>query len=171
MIKLRHLILLTCVVVSPAIAAEPPASEASVRELLAITQSRKLVDSTMGQVDTMMQRSMKQALAGQSTLTTDQQKIMDSMRTQMIALIRTDMKWETLEPMFVDIYMQSFTQKEVNGMLDFYKSEPGQAVIAKMPIVMQNTMQAMQARMATTLPKLQKLQQDAMAELRASRAK
>lgn len=168
MIKLRHLILLAYVVMSPAIAAELPASEASVRELLAITQSRKLVDSTMGQVDTMMQRSMKQALAGQPTLTTDQQKIMDSMRTQMIALIRTDMKWETLEPMFVDIYMQSFTQKEVNGMLDFYKSEPGQAVIAKMPIVMQNTMQA---RMATTLPKLQKLQQDAMAELRASRAK
>lgn len=57
MIKLRHLILLACVVVSPAIAVEPPASEASVRELLAITQSRKLVDSTMGQVDAMMQRS------------------------------------------------------------------------------------------------------------------
>ena len=103
MIKLRHLILLAYVVVSPAIAAEPPASEASVRELLAITQSRKLVDSTMGQVDAMMQRSMKQALAGQPTLTADQQTIMDRMRTQMIALIREDMKWETLEPMFVDI--------------------------------------------------------------------
>lgn len=114
---------------------------------------------------------MKQALAGQPALTSDQQTIMDSMRTQMIALIRADMKWETLEPMFVDIYMQSFMQKEVNGMLDFYKSEPGQAVIAKMPIVMQNTMQAMQARMTTTLPKLQKLQQDAMGELKASRAK
>lgn len=171
MIKLRHLILLACVVASPAIAAEPPASEASVRELLAITQSRKLVDSTMGQVDAMMQRSMKQALAGQPTLTADQQKIMDGMRTKMIALIREDMKWETLEPMFVDIYKQSFTQKEVNGMLDFYRSEPGKAVIAKMPVVMQNTMQAMQARMTTTFPKLQKLQQDAMAELRASRAK
>ena len=62
------------------------------------------------------------------------------------------------------IYKQSFTQKEVNGMLDFYKSEPGQAVIAKMPLVMQNTMQAMQARMNTTFPKLQKLQQDAIGQ-------
>ena len=170
MINLRYIILLAYFAMCPAIAAEPPASEASVRELLTITQSQKLVDGTMGQVDAMMQRSMKQALAGQ-TLTADQQKIMDNMRTKMIALFREDMKWETLEPMFIDVYKQSFTQKEVDGMLDFYKSEPGQAVIAKMPLVMQNTMQAMQGRMAVMLPKLQQLQQDAIAELKASRAK
>ena len=170
MINLRYVILLAYFALCPAIAAEPPASEASVRELLTITQSQKLVDGTMGQVDAMMQRSMEQALAGQA-LSADQQKIMDNMRTKMIALFRENMKWETLEPMFVDIYKQSFTQKEVDGMLDFYKSEPGQAVIAKMPLVMQNTMQAMQGRMAVMLPKLQQLQQDAIAELKASRAK
>ena len=170
MINLRYFILLAYVAMCPAIAAEAPASETSVRELLSITQSQKLLDGTMGQVDAMMQRSMKQALAGQ-TLTADQQRIMDNMRTKMIALFREDMKWETLEPMFIDIYKQSFTQKEVDGMLDFYKSEPGQAVIAKMPLVMQNTMQAMQGRMAVMLPKLQQLQQDAIAELKASRAK
>jgi len=170
MINLRYFILLAYVAMCPAIAAEAPASETSVRELLTITQSQKLVDGTMGQVDAMMQRSMKQALAGQ-TLTADQQRIMDNMRTKMIALFREDMKWETLEPMFIDVYKQSFTQKEVDGMLDFYKSEPGQAVIAKMPLVMQNTMQAMQGRMAVLLPKLQQLQQDAIAELKASRAK
>lgn len=170
MINLRYVILLAYFAMCPAIAAEAPASETSIRELLTLTQSQKLLDGTMGQVDAMMQRSMKQALAGQ-TLTADQQRIMDNMRTKMIALFREDMKWETLEPMFIDVYKQSFTQKEVDGMLDFYKSEPGQAVIAKMPLVMQNTMQAMQGRMAVMLPKLQQLQQDAIAELKASRAK
>ena len=170
MINLRYVILLAYFAMCPAIAAEPPANEASVRELLTITQSQKLVDGTMGQVDAMMQRSMEQALAGQA-LSADQQKIMDNMRTKMIALFRENMKWETLEPMFIDIYKHSFTQKEVDGMLDFYKSEPGQAVIAKMPLVMQNTMQAMQGRMAVMLPKLQQLQQDAIAELKASQAK
>lgn len=43
------------------------------------------------------------ALAGQ-TLTADQQRIMDNMRTKMIALFREDMKWETLGPMFREIY-------------------------------------------------------------------
>jgi hypothetical protein len=168
--NLRVVVLLACLAMPPAIAAEPPASEASVRALLAVTQSEKLLDSTMGQIDAMMQRSMRQALAGQ-TLTADQQKIMDRMRARTIALFREDMKWETLEPMFIDIYKRSFTQKEINGMLDFYRSESGQAVIAKMPVVMQNTMQAMQERMAVMMPKIMQLQQEAIAELKASRAK
>ncbi len=166
----RAALLLACLAMSPAIAAEPPASEASVRALLAVTQSEKLLDSTLGQIDTMMQRSMMQALAGQK-LTAEQQKIMDKMRTKTIALFKEDMKWQTLEPMFIDIYKQSFTQKEIDGMLDFYRSEPGQAVIAKMPVVMQNTMQVMQERMAVMMPKMLKLQQDAIAELKASRTK
>lgn len=170
MIKLRAIILLACLAAAPAFAADAPASEASIRELLTVTQSEKLVDSTMGQIDSMMQNSMKQALAGQ-TLTADQQKIIDDMRAKMIALFKEDMKWETLEPMFVDIYKRSFTQKEIDGMLDFYRSEPGQAVIAKMPLVMRNSMQAMQGRMVAMLPKLQQLQRDAIAELRASQAK
>lgn len=170
MINLRAIILLACLAAAPAIAADAPASEASIRELLTVTQSEKLVDSTMGQIDSMMQNSMKQALGGQ-TLTADQQKIIDDMRAKMIALFKEDMKWETLEPMFVDIYKRSFTQKEVDGMLDFYRSEPGQAVIAKMPLVMRNSMQAMQGRMVALLPKLQQLQRDAIAELRASQAK
>lgn len=170
MINLRYIVLLACLALSPAIAAEPPASEASVRELLSVTQSKKLVDSTMGQIDAMMQNSMKQALGAQP-LTADQQRGMDTMRTKMIALLREDMKWETLEPMFVDIYKQSFTQKEVDGMLDFYRSESGQAVIAKMPVVMQHTMQAMQGRMATMLPKIQQLQREAIAEFKASQTK
>lgn len=170
MLKLRAIILLACLAAAPAIAADAPASEASIRELLTVTQSEKLVDSTMGQIDSMMQNSMKQALAGQ-TLTADQQKIIDDMRAKMIALFKEDMKWETLEPMFVDIYKRSFTQKEIDGMLDFYRSEPGQAVIAKMPLVMRNSMQAMQGRMVAMLPKLQQLQRDAIAELRASQAK
>lgn len=168
--NLRAAVLLACLTIHPAVAAEPLASEASVRALLAVTQSEKLLDSTMGQIDAMMQRSMRQALAGQ-TLAADQQKIMDKMRARTIALFREDMKWETLEPMFIDIYKRSFTQKEIDGMLDFYRSEPGQAVIAKMPVVMQNTMQAMQERMAVMMPKILQLQQEAIAELKASRAK
>ena len=48
MIKLRHLILLAYVVVSPAIAVEPLASEASVRELLAITSPASWLTAPWG---------------------------------------------------------------------------------------------------------------------------
>lgn len=84
------------------------------------------------------------------------------------ASVRELMRWEVLEPILIDIYRQSFTQSEIDGMLAFYRSEVGQAVIAKMPVVMQNSIQAMQARVAALMPKLQQLQRETVAQLIAT---
>jgi uncharacterized protein len=86
----------------------------------------------------------------------------------MMAVLGEELDWNTLEPIYADIYTQSFTQQEIDGMIAFYKSEPGQAVLAKMPIVMQKTMQAMQARMASMMPKIEKIRLDAMTQLKAA---
>ena len=149
-----------------AYAADEPASETSIRQLFEVMQTQKLLDSTMAQMDTMMQNSMKQAV-GAKTLTPDEQAVMDDMRTKVVALIRDDMSWEILEPEFLDIYRSSFTEEEVVGMLDFYRSEPGQALITKMPIVMQRSMEMTQRRMATILPKLQQVEKEALEQLKA----
>lgn len=159
--------LFTC---APTLAAPTGPSQASIRELLTLTDSRKLIDNSMGQIDSMMQTSMQQALAGQ-TITPEQQKILDEMRTKSVALINSEMSWETLEPIFVDIYEKSFTQGEIDGMLQFYKSEAGKAVIAKLPLVMQHSMQAMQSRMTAMMPKLQRLQQESIETLKATEKK
>lgn len=55
--------------------------------------------------------------------------------------------------MMIGIYLQSFTQKDVDGMLRFYKSKAGQAVIAKMPVVM---------------PRIQNLTEGTAAKLKAT---
>jgi uncharacterized protein len=162
--------LIALLAVQPAFAAEVPPSEASIHELMDLTQSRKMLDSMMEQIDGVMQQSMQQALAGQK-FSPEQQAIMDELRSSVIALFKQEMKWESLDPMLVDVYRKSFNQKEVDGMIAFYKSEPGQAVIAKMPLVMQHTMVAMQERMADIAPKLQQLQQDAIAKLQATKGK
>lgn len=167
MMKLFQAVLITLLAMQPAFAAEPKASEASIRELMSVMDSKKLIESTMVQVDSMMQGSMQHALGGQ-TLTPDQQKILDQMRAKMLALFKEQISWDALEPMMMDIYQKSFTEQEVKGMLDFYKSDAGKAVIAKMPMVMQYTMQAMQLRMAGLMPKIEQLQKDTVAQLKAA---
>src|SRR5512143_733771 len=57
-------VLLSLLLMRPAIAADGPPTQASVRELMQITQAQKLVESTRGQVDGMMQTSMNKALEG-----------------------------------------------------------------------------------------------------------
>jgi uncharacterized protein len=44
------------------VAADTPASDASIRELLEVTESRKLVEGMTGQLDNVMRDSMAQAL-------------------------------------------------------------------------------------------------------------
>lgn len=159
-------VLLSLLLMRPAIAADGPPTQASVRELMQITQAQKLVESTRGQVDGMMQTSMNKALEGHP-VTAAQQKILDDMRAKMMAVLGEELDWNTLEPIYVDIYTQSFTQREIDGMIAFYKSEPGRAVLAKMPLVMQKTMQAMQTRMTSMMPKIEKIRLDAITQLKA----
>ncbi len=47
----------------PSAAGSPP-SEASVKQLLDVAQSRKLIDSVMGQMDTLMHQTIQQATQG-----------------------------------------------------------------------------------------------------------
>lgn len=170
MIRILMAVLLALFTLSPALAADQMASEASIRELMNITDSKKLIESTMGQVDSMMQASMQQALAGQP-VTPEQQKILDQMRAKMLTLLKEQLSWASLEPMMIDIYQKTFTEQEVQGMVDFYKTDAGKAVIAKMPLVMQHTMMAMQQRMGQMMPKMQQLQQETLAQLRAAKKK
>ena len=151
---------------SPALAQDEPADEALIRELIAVTESAKLLDGVYAQVDSMMAQAMADAVGGK-TVTPQQQALFDEMRERIVAIFRETMNWATLEPLMIDIYRKSFTRKEAQGMLDFYRSDAGRAVIAKMPIVMQNTMAAMHEHMRAMMPKVQEVQKDILTRLRA----
>lgn len=108
---------------------------------------------------------MQQAMAGY-TPTAEQQAVIDDMGQKMAALIKQEMRWEVIEPKMVDLYRQSFTEEEVAGMLAFYKTPAGQAVIKKMPLVMQRSIAMMQEIMSPMMPKMQAIVRDAMRTLK-----
>lgn len=148
----------------PALAADRPASEASIRHLLEVTKAKKLADSMMSKMDEIRDASMKQSMSGQ-VLTPRQEEVMLEMNEKMTALLKEELDWDRLEPMYVEIYRESFSQKEVDGMLSFYETPAGQAVIKKMPGVLETTMQRMQKRMAILLPKVQSIAVEGMEKM------
>ena len=153
---------------SPAFAAPP--SEDSIRHLLEVTEARNLLDGMMAQIDTLMRRNMDQALRGRQ-LTTEQEAIIARMRNKMVDAFREEMAWDKLEPLYVRVYRDTFTQAEVDGMLAFYRTDAGRAVIVKMPAVLQTTMGEMQQRMQPLIVKMRTIEQEALAELRATEHK
>ena len=95
--------------------------------------------------------------------------MIDQSRNEMMAILRDELAWDKLEPMYIQIYQQSLTQEEVSGMVAFYKTPLGQAVIKKMPGVMQTTMSEMQKRMGPLLRRMQQKQRELMAQIQADK--
>src|SRR5262249_52106489 len=124
MLKYVQIVLLAFIAVHPAVAADSKPTEESVKQLLDIAGTKNLLDAAMGQIDSAMQASMKQAFVGRQP-TPDEQKILDDMRLKTISIFKEQMKWESIQPMLIDIYQKSFTQEEVNGLISFYNSAAG----------------------------------------------
>jgi hypothetical protein len=156
---------LICLTFRPATAAGAPAADASIRQLLEATHARQLVDTLMTQMDGMMKQAMQQATAGQAA-PPEVQKIYEKTRAEVAATLGEQMTWEKLEPMYVRIYKKSFSESEVQAMVGFYKSPTGQAVITKLPVVMQESMNESMQMLKPAIQKVQQMQQDMVAEMK-----
>jgi hypothetical protein len=148
----------------PSAAGSPP-SEQSIKQLLEVAQARKLIDSVMSQMDTLMLQTIQQATQGKDVPSKVQKEI-DKQQAEVTRLMKELLDWGKLEPMYVRIYQKTFSQQEVDGMIAFYKTPAGQAVIAKMPTAMQNTMDEMQQMMLPVMQKMQRMQQDVITEMK-----
>ena len=136
-----------------AFAQSPPPSEASVRELLEVTNGKSVLEGAWNQLDGLMEKAMKDAI-GNKPVTAKQETIMAAMRAETVELIRSEMSWDKMEPMYIRQYSQTFSQAEIDGMLAFYKSDAGKAVTAKMPQLVQILMQDVLSLLQGTMPKI-----------------
>ena len=168
--KKISVMLILIFLVQPAFAADGKPTAESVRKLMDLTQSRKMLEKAMEQVDAITQETARQTLAGQP-ITLEQERILNNFQNKMIAVYQEEMSWQYMEPIFIEIYQKSFNQKEIDGLVSFYQSDLGQAVIHKMPVVLQNTMQAMQSRSMQIMPRIQALQQEMVIQLQNTRAR
>ena len=156
-----------CLAVQPVLAEEAKPSDASLKQLLEALHSKGVVDSYVSQVQSTMRDSMQQAGAGQH-LNAKQQRLIDDFQTKVVDMVKGELNWADLEPGILEVYRQSFSQSEVDGMLKFYRTPVGQSVIQKMPLVTQQTMTSVAGRVKTITPKVVQLEKDTAAQVRAA---
>ncbi|MBL9187847.1 MAG: DUF2059 domain-containing protein [Opitutaceae bacterium] len=145
-------------------AAEP--SKQSIERLLEVTEVQKLVGSMFGQVDDMMKQSMDEMIQRRS-LPSEAKEVLDSFRRKMVANMKEQVTWDKMKELYFDIYRESFTQEELDGLIAFYESPAGKAFVNKMPVVMQKTMTATQRLLGPILEKIQVAMQEALKEAEA----
>jgi len=81
----------------------------------------------------------------------------EEMEKKMFALIEQETSWQKLKPVMVKAYGDTYTEPEIEGILAFYKSPAGQAMIAKQPTLISKVMTGMQSQMTNIMSEVEKL--------------
>lgn len=165
--QIRAMVAICCLVMTGMAVAEP-ASETSIRQLLELTQAHKLVDAMRGEASASFGKAFDLG-KGDLQPNAAQQAAIDKVKSRMQALLESNLDWDKLENSYVRIYRESFSEDEIQGMLAFYQTPAGKAVISKMPRVLQKTSAEMQESFQSMIPAIQKIQADFDAEIRAAR--
>jgi hypothetical protein len=126
---------------SPAVAR---ADEASHRKAAESLLSLMNMDSVMSQsIDQMLQMQIKQNPA----IAPYEQEMKDFLKKYM--------SWAGLKDEMVKIYVDEFTESELNELNKFYQTPLGKKTLAKMPVLLAKGAELGQRRVQEHLPELQ----------------
>lgn len=133
--------------------AAPP-SPGSLERLLRGMEAELTVKNVQQFSETMMKGTIER-VAQARPITPEQRKKLDDFTRKMAATMRDELDWEKMKPIYMQIYAESFTQAEIDGLIAFYESPTGRAFIAKMPLVLNKSMSLMQSRMDSMMQRVQ----------------
>ncbi|HZX81229.1 MAG TPA: DUF2059 domain-containing protein [Lysobacter sp.] len=140
---------------APFAQAAPPTTQ-QVDALMASMDMASMVDGMFGQMEQSIQQTALSMLPAEAT-EADRAQLKRVLGRQE-AMLREEMSWAKLSPIYRRIYMDVFSAEEVEAMTRFYASTEGRGILQKMPLAMGRTMQEMQ-------PIMQSLMQRSMADL------
>ena len=134
--------------VTPAVAQPDDASHrAAAQRLLEVTRAREFMEEN---AETMIDTQLRQApqLA----------PFADTMREFYAEL----MSWDVLEPEYMRVYLDVFTEAELRDQIAFYETPAGQNMVEKMPALMLRTAELTSRRMQEAMPRLMERMMEAM---------
>ena len=159
MARRLHLAALLALAFCAPLAHAAPPSEAQIDRLLEVMRAEQTANAVIPQV-----MASQQQMIAQLTQDADPQQREAALRAAASSLraVESALSWDSLQPIYREIYMETFTAEDTEAMVSFYSSPAGQNLLDKMPLLMQNTMTAVQR---LVIPMLQQLERDLRTEL------
>lgn len=154
------LIMLACVAFSGQ--AQESTKHQKLNELIALMNMDSMMDSMYQQMGSIFKNMSKDI-----DIDEDDRPWLEEYHRKMVAIMREEMSWAKFQPIIVDIYANNFTEQEIDDMIAFYKTPTGQSLLAKMPVVMQQTMMSSQEVMKSALPRIQAIAQELAEAIKA----
>jgi uncharacterized protein len=138
-----------------AVGAQELTKEAKIERILALTSSDFRIDQVFNQIKAM---TSSLVIAG---ATPEQRAKAQEVQGKILDLVKDRMSSNKLLPQYVKIYTETFSDDEINGILTFYESPAGRAMLERTPVLMSKVMAAVQAQMGDLMPEIQRITKEA----------
>jgi hypothetical protein len=133
--------------------------EAAIR-LIEVTNTQKLLDQIMDSVGSMMERQFRSMDLPQEGL-----KAAEEVQKEIMVWFSDFFQWDEMKKLYADIYTEVFTENELVEMIAFYQTPLGKKMLAKMPELMQKSMEKTQTLLRAKMPELQNRMKQKITEL------
>ncbi len=166
--KLITRTLLALLLITPLFAhADEASKKAKIEELIQLTNMNHLMSQMLGQMTERMKASAAEQ-ASSMNMNAAQKAIYDDYQQKVSQLLTDTVSWDKMKPVMIQVYSETYTDEELDGILNFYRSPAGQAMVAKSPQLMSKTMTLMVQQMSTLQPQIQQLTKDFAAQMQKS---
>jgi hypothetical protein len=133
--------------------ADEASKRAKAGELLTVLHIDQSLNQMLNQQSVQIQKAIG-SMTSQGKLTPAQQKDTDAFMQKVVGMIRDGSSWQKVKPQFVEIYMSTYSEPELDGLLAFYRSPLGQKMLQSQPEIASKSQMIMQQHMQEVQPKL-----------------
>ena len=133
-------------------------------KLLEVMEVGKLLDQSFDSV-----KKMQSAMTKKIVKNAGDQKIAVKHQHKIMDLMKKELSWKNLKPEFEKLYAETYSSKELKGLIKFYQSPIGRKFTEKQPEMQQKSMVMVQKMMMRIMPKIQNLTKKMQKEVIAAK--
>ncbi len=149
--------------------ADDAARQKQVEQLFTVMHLEQTFDQLMNQVMAQNQ-SVAASLFPELEADPKQKAEYDAFMTRLATVIQSSFSWSAFEPEYAKIYLRTYSDEELSGMLAFYDSPVGRSVLAKTPQVLQASSAIAVERMQELSPRLRAMIDEEVEKLKSRQA-
>ncbi len=138
--------------------ADEATKRVKVQELFTLLHVDQVTKQILGNLDRQMQGLSTHQFG--ATPTPEQQKQFTDLKGHVNGLVEQTIGWKVIEPDYLKLYSDTYTEPEVDSFLTFYKSPAGQTMLNKSPEVAAKSLAITQQHMSSIEPQLRQMVAD-----------
>lgn len=132
--------------------ADEAGKAAKIEEMMLLTHADRMTTQLPDQV-----RSMLTDQLTKTDMPAEARQASEELLGKLMDMVADRMSWAKIKPAFMRIYAETFSEDDIDGILAFYKSPAGQAMLEKMPQLIQKSMAVGQQVMSDVMPEIQRI--------------